>query len=210
MQIVNQPPINAAVRPTKRERRQLKREKYESEQQRGQQKKMVAKLTKYGVLILVVGGVGYGIFRAGARPRPGETVVDLGNQHIASVTANHAPYNTFPPTSGPHVGDKAVAGIHTEQIPDELQLHNLEDGEVIIHYDPSRITADTVRELEALVNGYREKMLLEPYINPALPAPIVLTAWTKIDQLETFDQERIVNFIKAYQGIDHHKQTTKL
>jgi hypothetical protein len=35
---------------------------------------------------------------------------------------------------------------------------------------------------------------------------IALTAWTRLDAFDTFDEGRINRFIKAYQGIDHHKQ----
>jgi hypothetical protein len=35
---------------------------------------------------------------------------------------------------------------------------------------------------------------------------IALTAWTRLDRLEEFDERRIVRFIEAYRGIDHHKR----
>jgi hypothetical protein len=35
---------------------------------------------------------------------------------------------------------------------------------------------------------------------------IALTAWTRLDGFEEFDEKRIVRFIDAYRGIDHHKR----
>ena len=35
---------------------------------------------------------------------------------------------------------------------------------------------------------------------------IALTAWTRLDAFEEFDESRIVNFIGRYRGIDHHKR----
>jgi len=35
-------------------------------------------------------------------------------------------------------------------------------------------------------------------------ARIALTAWTRIDTLNDFDEARIDRFIEAYVGIDHH------
>lgn len=137
------------------------------------------------------------------QPRPGESVTDIGNQHLTSIDQEHVPYNTSPPTSGPHLNQKAPWGVSNEQIIDELQVHNLEDGGVIMHYDPEKIDETTKSYLVSLANRYADKVILEPYAN--LETPIVLTAWGRIDRLEVFDEVRITSFIAAYRGIDHHK-----
>lgn len=137
------------------------------------------------------------------RPRPGEPVADIGNQHLDSIKEEHVPYNTSPPTSGPHLNQKAAWGVSDEQIVDEMQVHNLEDGGVIIHYDQEKVDDATKTSLQNIVNRYSDKVILEPYAN--LETPIVLTAWTKIDKLQAFDEDEIVSFISAYRGIDHHK-----
>jgi hypothetical protein len=36
---------------------------------------------------------------------------------------------------------------------------------------------------------------------------IALTAWTRIDTFDESDEGRIVRFIDAYRGIDHHVRT---
>ncbi len=189
---------------TKQERREARRQEQEAAQRRFARKRLFKKTSKYVIASVIVAVIGYGLFKAATRPKPGNPVADLGNLHIESVEAPHAPYNSVPPTSGPHLGGKAESGVHNEQIPDELQLHNLEDGGVIVHYDPARVASSTIEELASLVKDYREDVILEPYTEPPLPAPIVLTAWGRIDKLETLDRERIKQFIKAYRGIDHH------
>lgn len=137
------------------------------------------------------------------RPKPGESVADQGNQHLTSLTEQHVAYNTAPPTSGPHLNQKAPWGISDARLSDELQVHNLEDGGVIIHYDPASVDDATKTSLANMVNRYPDKVILEPYAD--LETPIVLTAWTKIDRLEAFDDARIASFIAAYRGIDHHR-----
>ncbi|MEK9157029.1 MAG: DUF3105 domain-containing protein [Patescibacteria group bacterium] len=137
-----------------------------------------------------------------AQPKPGESLDSLGNQHIATIEETHGPYNSKPPTSGPHLNQKAPWGVSEEQLPDELQVHNLEDGGVIIHYDPA-IDTGTVMQLTNLVERYPDKVILEPYAG--MDKPIVMTAWTKIDKLDTYDEERIAAFISAYRNIDHHE-----
>lgn len=150
------------------------------------------------ILMVLIGLVAW----IALRPRPGQSVSSLGNRHIEKIGDSHEPYNSKPPTSGPHVGTIATWGVHTEQIPDELQVHNLEDGGVILHYDPDRVDTGTLGALTSLVKRYPDKVILEPYAG--MDAPMVLTAWTKIDKLEGFNKARIKAFINAYRGIDHH------
>jgi hypothetical protein len=33
---------------------------------------------------------------------------------------------------------------------------------------------------------------------------IALTAWERIDTMDKLDEDRILKFIEAYEGIDHH------
>ncbi|MBT3230980.1 DUF3105 domain-containing protein [Candidatus Uhrbacteria bacterium] len=136
------------------------------------------------------------------QPSPGVQISDMGNEHIDSIDTPHSAYNTTPPTSGPHVGNIAKWGIHDEQIADEIQIHNLEDGGVIVHYDNERVSQEVISDLEDIVRNYSTLVILEPY--SGLNTSIVLTAWNKIDELDDFDEERIKIFINAYKGIDHH------
>ena len=47
---------------------------------------------------------------------PGVKLPDQGNAHIQLATEPHVPYNSDPPTSGPHLPYIAPWGIHTEPI----------------------------------------------------------------------------------------------
>jgi hypothetical protein len=62
---------------------------------------------------------------------------------------------------------------------------------------------DLVDQLASIVERYDEGVILAPY--PDMPYRIALTAWTRMDTLETFDEARIVTFIEAYRGVDHHR-----
>jgi hypothetical protein len=134
------------------------------------------------------------------RPKPGEVLAFEGQQHI--LYPETATYETRPPTSGPHYPQLARWGIHDEPIANELQVHNLEDGGVMVQYNCPTGCEELVTQLESVVSRYHENVILAPY--PDMEARIALTAWRRLDTLETFDEQRIVNFIEAYKGRDNH------
>lgn len=140
------------------------------------------------------------------KTRPGEKLAGLGNAHVLSLTEKHEPYNSVPPTSGPHIPRIAPWGVSEAQVPDELHVKNLEDGGVILSYDPIRVASSTIQDLKDITGKYPEFVLMNPYTKPALPSPIVLTAWTRLLKMEKFDEKGITEFIDAYKGIDHHKK----
>ena len=153
----------------------------------------------YLVPVVVIVGL---IIWSVSQPSSGDRVVSQGNQHIKTIDQEHIEYSTTPPTSGPHVGNIARWGIHDEQIPDEQQVHNLEDGGVIVHYDPMQIEAEKINDLRSIVSGYSDRVILEPYAD--LQSKIVVTAWSRIDYLDEVDGDRIKTFINKYKGLDHH------
>jgi hypothetical protein len=143
--------------------------------------------------------VGYFAYRAAA-DLPGTKMPDQGNLHVASETTAHAEYNSDPPTSGPHLPYIAPWGVHTRPISRELQVHNLEDGGVMVQY--SCECPDVVERLRAIVTKYDRHVILAPY--PGMKSRIALTAWTRIETMDRLDESRVTRFIDAYQGIDHH------
>jgi uncharacterized protein DUF3105 len=138
----------------------------------------------------------------GAVAEPGVSFPDQGNRHVRTLNEAIPPYNSDPPTSGPHLPYVAPWGIHTEPIPRQLQVHNLEDGGVMVQYNCPEGCPDLVDRLKTLVSGYEHQVILAPY--PGMKARLALTAWTRLDAFDEFDEGRIQGFIKAYRGIDHH------
>ena len=154
-----------------------------------------------GIAVLAVAvGVGYFAYRAAA-DLPGAKLPDLGNRHIQNATDAHDLYNSDPPTSGPHLPYIAPWGIHTRPIVAELQVHNLEDGGVVVQYNCE--CPELVEALKGIVRKYDRQVILAPY--PSMKSTIALTAWTRLETLDQLDEKRIRRFIEAYRGIDHHK-----
>src|SRR5689334_5477302 len=101
---------------------------------------------------------------------PGVKIPTQGNDHIQSMVSPHLPYNSDPPTSGPHVAFITKWKIYKTPIPKEIQVHNLEDGGVIIQYN-CQSCDDMIAKLEALVTTYYEKAVKEQLrsIDPGRP-----------------------------------------
>ncbi len=135
--------------------------------------------------------------------KPGERFDDMGNTHLASEPTAYI-WNSRPPTSGPHSPNIVSWGVHEETIPEWIQVHNLEDGGVIMHYNCPDGCPEIVAELEEIVADKGEhQLVLHPYEN--MDTTIALTAWTRRLQLDEMDRDAIENFIDAYRGIDHHR-----
>jgi hypothetical protein len=141
--------------------------------------------------------------------QPGRVVALQGTQHIGKGDP-HAPYNSKPPTSGPHwniPGEGPVPwGIYKEQIPDEGQIHNLEHGGIMIQYN-CRDCPELVAQLEDFYERYwpqhklpmfpaSSKMVVAPYYD--MPSRIALTAWGRIETMDAYDEARITRFVDAY------------
>lgn len=136
------------------------------------------------------------------RPKPGRPVSLMGNEHIGSEWAERSvDYSSTPPTSGPHVDKIARWGIHTDYIPGEVQLHNLEHGGVMVQYNCANCD-DLVNKLASVVRRYKEHVILAPY--PTMKSVVALTAWGRIDTFDDFNETRIVTFFEAFSGQDHH------
>lgn len=131
---------------------------------------------------------------------PGRTVPSLGNEHIEAPSSPHLPYNSDPPTSGPHTPYIARWGVHKVPVAREIQVHNLEDGGIMVQYNCQRCD-DLIAQLERLTTEFNP-IVVAPY--PTGKFLIALTAWGRIDTLDAYDEARIRRFIQAYMGIDHH------
>lgn len=121
--------------------------------------------------------------------------------HIAEVTSPHGPYNSNPPTSGWHYGGGTGPwGVTTQPVPDELTVHNLEHGGVIIHYrqDLDAATVDQLTKLTRQLQQQSPCILLVPRPTDKLDTPIAVTAWTWLMKLNSFDANSIGAFFREH------------
>ena len=109
-------------------------------------------------------------------------------------------YSTVPPTSGRHWGAWSDCGFYNHPLPDELLVHNLEHGNIIVSYN---LASDAeVAALRAAVEAIplaKEYAIVRRYL--AIPEGMVaLTTWGVLDRMEGVDPARIARFFEDYPG----------
>ena len=164
------------------------------------------------VVIMVVAGVllsgGGSAAQQFPNPAPPGT-----NSHIQSPTDPHPAYNSNPPTSGWHWGGgTAPWGITTQPIPDEITVHNLEHGGVIIHYrqDLDKPTTDQLTALARELQQQNSCIIMLPRPVDKLDVPIAVTSWTWLLKLDHFDANAIRSFFNTHVGRDGPESSGKL
>lgn len=163
-----------------------------------------------GGAVVIVGAIAF--FLASQPPPPGTVFPDMGNLHIGTPEDEHVPYNSSPPSSGPHVGTLVDWGISETRIEPERFVHNLEDAGVILSYDCPAGCDDITVGLEQLVtDNTGKRLLMMPYSGitdpQGTPHKGAAVAWTKVfyfDVLDAPTRREIQTFINLNEGIDHH------
>ncbi len=134
---------------------------------------------------------------------PGERFADQGNTHIADTSTSHPAYNSNPPTSGWHVGYLADWGSYDYVVPDEVLLHNMEDGGVVLWYKMGTHEENlaNIERLEEVARGYRRTVIAP---RQDLETPYALTAWQRKQNFEAVNETEMRAFLEAFEGIDNH------
>lgn len=128
------------------------------------------------------------------RPLIGEKIEEMESPHV-KLGEPHDPYNSNPPTSGPHIGNGvAGAGIKSEPVADELVLHSLEHGAVVLWYRED-IKQEDLYRLKNVFNEASGKKIMVP--RKDMDTIIALTSWGYLLRLESVDDVRIKEFIET-------------
>ncbi len=125
-------------------------------------------------------------------PQPVEPTAFHVNEEVA--------YSTVPPTSGDHWATPTQCGFYEDGVADELIVHNMEHGNVVISHNlTSDADKERLREIHESLDG--NDLWLVTRFYPDIPEGIVaLTAWGVLDEFEGIDEDRIKRFYEAYNG----------
>ena len=191
--------------PTAAERREAQREaRLHAARQRRRNLWLLGGLGGAGLVALIV--VLVVLARTGGGGQPGQQIQSMGQDHIPEGTTvastRFREYNSDPPTSGPHWPKPAPGGSYTTTEPDERLVHSLEHGYIVIDHncDPKKAECDDlIKKLDAIGRRYDWNKVIVNY-RPQTRSRIALTAWTRLQTLEDYDEGKIVAFIKAYRN----------
>ncbi len=125
---------------------------------------------------------------------------DEGNAHLQP--GETVKYNSNPPTSGSHDPNPYDAGIYTDLIPATREVHSMEHGYVIIHYNG--IAPSEIQQLTTFVQQNPWKMILSPL--PTMPYRVSLTAWDHLQTCDGVNLQIIARFMNLLR--DHGPERT--
>ncbi|HLE53219.1 MAG TPA: DUF3105 domain-containing protein [Anaerolineales bacterium] len=160
----------------------------------------------WGVVGLALAAIiGYALWVA-FRPTAGQSVPIMADTGHIPDDAVPGPYNSDPPTSGPHYAEDLPAGIYQEadlaglpEHPEGLLVHSLEHGYVIFWYNCDLLDEGGCSELKEQIQGVMDqsdnfKVIAFPW--KSTDAPLVMTSWGKLQRFESFNPAQAQQFVE--------------
>lgn len=194
--------INLTVKQQREQKRQEKLAEYQKQLAKRRRSKLVWWAVGVTAAVVIIGLIVASIVFA---PAPAPTY-DRGNSDGSGIegietfenTANHVDgaveYPQTPPAGGDHNAVWLNCGVYTQPVPNENAVHALEHGAVWVTYDPAQVSDADIATLEAeLPSTYT---VLSPY--EGMDSPIAVSAWNAQLKVDSADDERIEQFIRAY------------
>ncbi len=150
-------------------------------------------------LLVVAGLLMAAAWRAAHQPR--QAVEQPPGAPVPRIDTPHPPYTTDPPTSGPQVNHVPSRARAATLGPQEVPVHALAEGGVLIHYQ-RRLDTAIVEKLAAFTARDESPVILNPAWD--LGQMLVVTAWGRMQRFTTNDEPRLQRFIAAFPGLDPH------
>ncbi|HEX6302984.1 MAG TPA: DUF3105 domain-containing protein [Anaerolineales bacterium] len=174
-------------------------------QEKRQRQRLKSRLIWGGIALVVLIGVGYVLWLA-LRPSVGESVSVMPDTSHIQEGVVPGPYNSDPPTSGPHYATDLRAGFYDESDlatlpghPEGYLVHNLEHGYVIFWYNCDVIDEqqclDIKSEIRSVIDDFNEvKVIAFPW--ESIEEPVVMTSWGRMQRFEEFDRQLAAAFVE--------------
>ncbi len=129
--------------------------------------------------------------RAASEPPEGVREFEVPSRNHTEGAIN---YPQTPPAGGNHNPVWQNSGFYADPVRNETAVHTMEHGAVWITYRPGLAQAqkDALRQLAQS----RDCIIASPY--PDLSVPVVASAWGVQLQLDSADDPRLEQFVRAY------------
>lgn len=142
------------------------------------------------------------------QPKEAEIGVQHTKQESEHINRGESPkpYNSSPASSGQHYADAASPldwGIYTEEVPDEVFIHNEEHGGVVVTYNPRLLPADDVKKLRELFIPPNPNEKFKPSRFILTPRSkntkaIEMAVWQRTFSLDKYDKTMVAKFYTQY------------
>ena len=162
------------------------------------------------IAVLVISSFAFASFAGGgggsARGGSAREYVDGVGIQFPILSSSHIPdgaqasYNSRPATSGEHWPAPARCGFYEEGLPDELVVHNLEHGNIVVSYN-FLLEAD-VSALRDVLDGVGLNRVwgVARFYDQIEAGQVALSAWGVMDVFSGANPDRIRQFFDAYAG----------
>ncbi len=162
------------------------------------------------VVIVVAGGGGY-LWQTFSASRAFGNLAQQGQAVLGSVTTQpndgrrhldageRWTYAERYPTSGPHEPIWTRPGFYDDRQPPTRLVHALEHGNVVIYVgEQPPDVIETLRDWAGLFTGQWDGLVVTS--DASLGRRVVLTAWTRRLELDSFDAASAAAFVDAFRG----------
>lgn len=179
--------------------------KRNKQREKRQRKRMTSRLIWGAVIVVVLGILGY-TFWIAFRPASGESIPVMADTGHVEEGTDPGPYNSNPPSSGPHYANEFDAGFYDEtqaadmaEYPEGFLVHNLEHGYVIFWYNCEVLDEQGCTDLKGQIKSVMDqdggfKLIAFPWSSQDVP--LTMTSWGQLQRFETFNQEQALSFIE--------------
>ena len=179
--------------------------KRKAQQEKRRKRKQRSRLIWGSVAVVVVGVLGYALWVA-FRPTYGESIPVMASTNHAIEGEDPGPYNSNPPTSGPHYANEFEVGFYEEtdvanlpDYPEGYLIHNLEHGYVIFWYNCDLLDDNSCTvlktQIQSVMNAFNGvKLIAFPW--ETLDVPVAMTSWGKLQEFEVFNEDLASTFVE--------------
>ena len=124
-----------------------------------------------------------------------ESVPSVGGEHDTGVIG----YEDYPPTSGDHDPCWGTWGVHTEPLPPDRWVHNMEHGGVVFLYAAEADPAD-IAAAAALVEQLPEGRAILTLATQSFDGTWAVVAWQWRLLADCYDGDAFAAFFDAHAG----------
>ena len=184
----------------------MKSKKRTAQREKRKQRKRNSMLIWGSIAVVALAVLGYALWVA-FRPSSGESIPIMASSNHVDEGEDPGPYNSDPPTSGPHYANEFNAGFYDEEdaanmadYPEGYLVHNLEHGYVIFWYNCNLLDEQNCSELKIQIKSVMDEfngVKLIAFPRESLDVPVVMTSWGQLQQFEVFNENPAASFVES-------------